>query len=323
MEAKLRFLLNFLLPLEALLKCKRQRGKPKKYSDSGMLLFFIVMALKRIYAFKKMHTYVKSNYGLFGFASAPSRKTIRLRFEAMPVFVAVLMPKIAESCLGRRPALFRFGAAFVDKSVFRAMGGIWHKKHMILGIVPHASIDTDASWAKSAYHGWRFGYGLHLVCNAARFPLSAHVTTACTKDYRVLNQLFDPLKNLVGLAIGDAGYTAVQFLKKLFDSTQILLITKQKAIKACNSFAHYYNTMRSTVQASLIYKQRKPSIEPVFALIKEIFGLNQEHQLPYKQLKKVAPHLMILAAAVQLLMVYNHDHQLNLQSTAAFVTDLR
>jgi hypothetical protein len=323
MEAKIGYLLVFLGPLENALTNKRERGAPKHYSNSGFLLFFIVMALKRIHAFKKMHTYMQSNYKTFGFSSAPSRKTIRLRFKAMPIFIAALMPKIAESCLGHRPALFRFDLAFVDKSVFRALGGIWHKKHMVLGVVPHPSIDPDASWAKSPYHGWRFGYGLHLVCNAARFPLSAHVTTAAVKDYHVLDKLFDPLKHLVGIAFGDAGYTATRYLKKLFLSTQILLLTKEKCLKTQDQFAKLYNSMRSTVHAALGYKQRKPSIEPLFALIKDLFSLTKELQLPYKGIDKVNSYLMILSVSVQLLMIYNHDHKLCLQDTSAFVCSLR
>ena len=33
--------------------------------------------------------------------------------------------------------------AFIDKSVFRAKGGIWHKKDMKIDRVPHPSIDTE------------------------------------------------------------------------------------------------------------------------------------------------------------------------------------
>jgi hypothetical protein len=50
------------------------------------------------------------------------------------------------------------------------------------GIIPHTSIDTEASWAKSDYHGWRFGYGLHLIVNQFRFPIAAIVATASDKD---------------------------------------------------------------------------------------------------------------------------------------------
>lgn len=75
------------------------------------------------------------------------------------------MPAIAQQCQQRHHPTFGYACSFADKSVFRALGGLWHKKHMLLKVVPHTSIDTEASWAKSEYHGWRFGF-----CNRYRFP---------------------------------------------------------------------------------------------------------------------------------------------------------
>lgn len=50
---------------------------------------------------------------------------------------------------------------------------------------------------------WRFGYGLHLICNRYRFPLMATVTTASTKDYRLLATLVAPLQERLGLVVAD------------------------------------------------------------------------------------------------------------------------
>jgi hypothetical protein len=38
--------------------------------------------------------------------------------------------------------------------------------------------DTDASWSTSGYHGWVYGYGLHLVDNRVGFPKMVQVETA-------------------------------------------------------------------------------------------------------------------------------------------------
>lgn len=54
-------------------------------------------------------------------------------------------------------------AAAFDSSVLPACGGVWHKKHREAGIVPHTSIDTQAHWTKSGWHGWVYGWKLHLV----------------------------------------------------------------------------------------------------------------------------------------------------------------
>jgi hypothetical protein len=41
-----------------------------------------------------------------------------------------------------------------DSTALRARGGVWHKKHREAGEVPHTSIDTEAGWSKSGWHGW-------------------------------------------------------------------------------------------------------------------------------------------------------------------------
>lgn len=323
MEAKIQYLLSFLQKIDDTHPQKRKKGRTYTYSQIGMLLFFIVMALKRIHEFKKMHRYMQIHYRIFGFSTPPSRKTIRDRFTGMPVFVACLLPRVAESCLKERRGVFGYAESFIDKSVFRALGGIWHRKHMILGVVPHSCIDTEASWAKSPYHKWRFGYGLHVVCNAARFPIAACVTTASTKDYHVFETLLYPIKHLTSLILGDAGYAAVRYLKKLYNDTGILLLTKTKSFLGANAFIKLYNDLRGCYLANFHYARRKPSIEPLFSLIKGVFSLQGENQLPYKGLKLVAPYLMITVAAVQLLMIYNYDHKIPLQDTSSWIEHFR
>ncbi len=123
------------------------------------------MLLKRIHPFAAMHRWAKANYALLGWPQAPDRKTIRRRFLALPALIQQLMPTIAQQCQTLHHPTFGYACSFADKSVFRSLGGLWRKKHMLLKVVPHPSIDTEASWAKSEYHGWRFGYGLHLICN--------------------------------------------------------------------------------------------------------------------------------------------------------------
>ncbi|MDZ7876654.1 MAG: hypothetical protein U5L45_03240 [Saprospiraceae bacterium] len=75
-----------------------------------------------------MEKYVKVHFTEFGFPKAPSRKTIRRRFLALPTVLQFLMPRIAEECKNLDFSIFGFSFAFIDKSVFKALGGIWHFK---------------------------------------------------------------------------------------------------------------------------------------------------------------------------------------------------
>jgi hypothetical protein len=54
----------------------------------------------------------------------------------------------------------------------RARGGVWHKKDRDAGVVPHTSIDTEAHWTKSGWHGWVYGWKLHLVVSVAAVWIS-------------------------------------------------------------------------------------------------------------------------------------------------------
>lgn len=58
-------------------------------------------------------------------------------------------------------------AVAIDSTVLRALGGVWHKKDREQKVVPHTSIDTQAHWTKSGWHGWVYGWKLHLVCTVA------------------------------------------------------------------------------------------------------------------------------------------------------------
>jgi hypothetical protein len=62
-------------------------------------------------------------------------------------------------CLGRhlvevlKPWESRGGAVAIDSIALQAKGGVWHKKDRERGIVAHTSIDTEAAWTKSGWHG--------------------------------------------------------------------------------------------------------------------------------------------------------------------------
>jgi hypothetical protein len=54
-------------------------------------------------------------------------------------------------------------AVSLDSTALATGGGVWHKKHREQGEIPHSSIDTEAGWSKSGWHGWWYGWKLHLA----------------------------------------------------------------------------------------------------------------------------------------------------------------
>lgn len=316
MSESIQPLFRFLQTIEAQTQSKPTRGRPLRYSHTAMLLFFITMALKGIHAFKTMTDYAEQHYARFGFEQAPSRKTLRRRFLALPTVIQIFMPRLAAEAhaLDER---FDFRIAFVDKSLFRACGGIWHKRDMKTGRVPHVSIDTDASWGRSAYHGWRFGYGLHLLCNSQRFPVMASVTTASTKEYHVLAWLLSPLAKECLLVVADAGYRSIRVLKDVWKQLRIFVLLPCR-FKTLSVSKRWYNTLFDRTRAQWLYARRKPSIEPVFSLVKQLYALTGEAPLPYRGLARVQAYLLLSAFSVQVLMLYNSIHRHPLQATKPF-----
>ncbi len=293
-----------------------KRGRPLVYGHIPMLLFFITMALKRIHAFKAMADYAQVHYRRFGFPSPPSRKTLRRRFLALPAFLQSFMAELASQagCLDQR---FGFRTAFADKSIFRALGGLWHKKHRQQGVVPHRSIDTEASWGKSTYHGWRFGYGLHVVANGFRFPMMACVTTASAKDYHQLLGLLSPIVEGSLLVIADAGYRSIRVIVQVWKTLRIFVLTRS-VFKGERPNQLWYNKSAGHAWAAVLYRRRQPSIEPVFSILKELFALKGEEHLPYKGLAKVEAYLLLATVTLQVMMIFNSIHQHPLQATKPF-----
>ena len=72
--------------------------------------------------------------------------------------------------------------------MFKAQGPVWHQSDRRQGRVPESlrHLDMDASWRKSGYHGWVYGYGLHLTCNLAGFSKLVQVETGSVAEATVL-----------------------------------------------------------------------------------------------------------------------------------------
>jgi hypothetical protein len=288
------------------------------YQQSAFILFFIIMMIKKVHKKKAMARYAKAHFAEFGWEKAPSRQTIRRRFKQLPLVLQWLMPEVAIAA-GDLDERFKFRFGFIDKTIFRALGGLWHKKDIKIGRVPHPGIDTDASWGKSAYHGWRFGYGLHMIVNKFRFPLAVSVTTAKVKDETQVTGMARQLKNQLLVLVGDKGYQAIRVVWQVWQGHQVFLLTNA-VYKTFSKYKDWYNQTLERMDFNWLYFQRKPSVEPAFSLVKELFDLKGQSQLPYKGLNMVVPYLMITAITVQLMMIYNAIHEYPLGCTTEFKT---
>lgn len=172
---------------------KRGKGRPPVYADRLFLKALVIMIVKHLQTPHELLTVLdqptSEMAALRGLLTQdgryPSRRTWERRLAALP---DTLPPQIA--ALGcHLVAVIQPWAAYgravaADSTVLRAKGGVWHRKHRELGEVPHTSIDTQAHWTKSGWHGWVYGWKLHLLTVVAGvwIPLAAELTAANADD---------------------------------------------------------------------------------------------------------------------------------------------
>lgn len=197
---------------------KRSRGRPRVYTDRLFLKALVIMLVKHVYTVSGLLAVLAEPTAEMGQLRGqlterpgrfPCRRTWDRRLAGLP---ASLPSQIG--CLGRhlvaelQPWVAYARAAAIDSTVLRACGGVWHKKDQENGVVPHTSIDTEAGWTKSGWHGWVYGWKLHIVCTAAAvwLPLAADLTAANTADNVQAAALIRELPPELRFLLGDQHY---------------------------------------------------------------------------------------------------------------------
>lgn len=197
----------------------RPRGRPIFYSDRLFLKALVIMIVKHLHKVGELlsvleeptqQTQMVRNLLKEG-GRFPSRRTFERRLKALP---ESLPDQIG--CLGRHlvellePWATSGRAVALDSTVLWARGGVWHKKDRESGVVPHTSIDTEAGWTKSGWHGWVYGWKLHIAVSVGSvwIPLSARLTPANAADNTVAPLLIEQLPDEARFVLGDTHYNA-------------------------------------------------------------------------------------------------------------------
>ena len=180
-------------------------------------------------------------------------------------------------------------------------GGVWHKKHKEQGEIPHTAIDTEAGWSKSGWHGWWYGWKLHLAVSVGSvwIPLAAELTPANVADNTVAPRLLEPLPAEVCYVLGDTLYNDPEVRQQCEQSNRALVATRRGA------YPHHDDGVEVR---RIFHKLRSQAIEPFNGLFKNIFEWRT--QMPVKGLQR--SQLLALGAIVidQLVLLYQHDHHL-------------
>jgi hypothetical protein len=288
---------------------KRRRGRPKVYSDRLFLKALVIMLIKHL---SKVHELL----GVLEQPTAemralrllltthdgryPSRRTFERRLKAMPETLAAQI-----ACLGRElvesiEPWARCGRAVaLDSTLLRARGGVWHKKDREKGEVPHTSIDTEAHWGKSGWHGWVYGWKLHIACTVAGvwIPLAARLTPANVADSEVAPRLVEELPEEARYVLGDIHYNAPE-VRKLCEDADRILVTPE--------YGPYPHTDAGVEVRRIFHELRSRAIENFNGQFKSIF--DGGGQVPTKGLTNTARFALGAVLVYQIALLHQYEH---------------
>ena len=284
-----------------------RRGRPRRYPDRLFLKALVIMIVRRLHKVNELLTVLaeptqemahlrhllSDDQGRF-----PSRRTWERRLSTLP---GTLPAQIG--CLGRHlidriePWSDCVRAAAIDSTVLRALGGVWHKKDRAAGVVPHASIDTEAHWTKSGWHGWVYGWKLHLVCTAARvwIPLAATLTAANAADNIEAPALMAELPWQLRFLLGDQHYGDPELTQECARRGGFLITPTGGA---------YPHTDDGAQVRSLLHKTRSIAIENFNEHFKGIF--DGHGQVPTKGLQATQRFALGAVFVYQLALLHRH-----------------
>ena len=290
-----------------------RRGRPPVYSYRLFLKALVVMVLKRLPTAHALLAVLEqptpemrqlrellTEGGRF-----PARRTWERRLAALP---AGLPARIA--CLGDHlvallaPWRARGRAVAIDSTALRARGGVWHKKHREAGTVPHTSIDVEAHWTKSGWHGWVYGWKLHLVVTAADvwLPLRAALTPANVADNEQARELLPDLPGEVRFVLGDSQYQ---------DPTLHALLAPAERLLVAPRRGPYPHDDPGVEVRRLLHKERSVAIENFNGQFKAIFDV--AGPVPTRGLAATARWVLGAVFVYQLTLLLRHDADLDLR----------
>ena len=292
---------------------KRGRGRPKIYPDRLFLQAVVIMIVRHLHTVHEllcvleqptpeMQT-LRSELQFKG--RYPTRRTWERRLKALP---ASLPAQIG--CLGRylveliQPWARCGRAAAIDSTVLRSRGGVWHKKDREAGVVPHTSIDTEAHWTKSGWHGWVYGWKLHLVTSVAAvwIPLAAELTAANVADNEQALTLLPELPAEVRYVFGDQHYNAPDVRAACEQDGRYLVATRR---------GRYPHSDDGVAVRRVLHELRSRAIENLNEQFKGIFDAHG--QVSTKGLVNTQRFALGAVLVYQLTLWYRHEHGLDLR----------
>ena len=297
---------------------RRPRGRPLVYSDRLFLKALVIMVVRNLHTvnellsvlaqptpeMRALRLLLSSERGRR--RRFPSRRTWERRLKTLPDALPERIGLLGRHSVGLIRPWARSGRAVaLDSTVLRARGGVWHKKDREAGKVPHTSIDTEAHWTKSGWHGWVYGWKLHLATTVAGvwIPLAARLTPANEADSRLAPKLLRELPDEARFVLGDTHYNAPE-VRELCESQDLILVASQHG--------PYPHTDAGVEVRRIFHELRSRAIENFNGQFKSIFGGNG--QVPTKGRLNTARFALGAILVYQLALEYQYEREQDLRA---------
>jgi Transposase DDE domain len=232
----------------------------------------------------------------------PSRRTGERRLAALPPSLPALIGYWGRHLVGLLQPWARHGRAVAfDRTPLATGGGVWHKKHREQGVLPHRSLDTEAGWSKSGWHGWWCGWKWHLAVTVGSLwiPVAAELTVANRGDNEVASLLLKQLPGETRYVLGDTHYNAPELRQQCHRRGCELVATRRGPSPHRDGGVEV---------RKIFHKLRSQAIAPFNGLFKNVFDWRMK--MPVKGWQR--SQLLALGAVVgyQLVLLYQHQHHL-------------
>ncbi len=215
-----------------------RHGRPRLYSERLFLKAVVVMVVRHLPTIHALLAVLDQpemapvRAALTEHGRFPTRRTFERRLHVLPARLPQHIASVGDYLLALLDPWAQGGRAVaIDSTPLHARGGVWHKKHREAGEVPHSSIDTEAHWTKSGWHGWVYGWKLHVVVTVADLwlPLAAELTPANVADNEEAPTLLDALTPHELFVLGDTSYNDLDLHEHCATRQRMLVATKRGA----------------------------------------------------------------------------------------------
>jgi hypothetical protein len=292
---------------------KRPRGRPKTYPDRLFLKALVIMLVRHLQTVHELFSVVAQDTPemqtlrtlLTVDGQLPARRTWQRRLSGLPDTLPAQIGYLGRYLVALINPFASCGrAAAIDSTVLRAKGGVWHKKDREVGEVPHTSIDCEAHWTKSGWHGWVYGWKLHIVATVAAvwIPLAAELTAANAADSEVAPELLCRLSAEVRYLLGDRHYNTPELREQCADDGRILVTSH---------YGRYPHTDDGVEVRRIFHKLRSIANENFNEQFKGIFDVHG--QVPTKGLSNTRRFALGAIIVYQLTLWYRFEHGLDLR----------